>query len=223
MAVPSGEDEMIDFKSFEEYQKHARQYCMEHGIYWHITATMLKTAADKILEVHLNAVQRYTNLKEEDGYLVTDDYYISIHNEMRLFPVYMLLMGYAIENCVKGIIICGKWLQEPNSIKGAKYEKLNALRKGKRGHVRLKSHNLIGLFDAEVVNINLSPPEQEMLEELRKSVVYNGRYPIPLDLNDYSSSVVWIPDKRPKIINGIYDKTILELDRLSKLQSSQSK
>ena len=62
-----------------------------------------------------------------------------------LYPVYMLLAGYALENLFKGIIICGMWLEDHNSIDSIKdFEKLQVLVKGSITQTMpIKQHDLI--------------------------------------------------------------------------------
>jgi hypothetical protein len=102
----TGISEKLPFKSLKEYEEYTYRYRMIRGFYWHDTAIMLKTAADKILAAHIDACNHYLNSwNSRDGKPITDED-ILLRRDRELFPVYMLLMGYALENLIKGIIIC---------------------------------------------------------------------------------------------------------------------
>jgi hypothetical protein len=93
-----------------------------HGFYWECEAITLEVAAEKILDGWQNACKFYRS-DLYDG-MPIDDRYISASWEIGLFPVYQLLMGYALENIIKGIIICQMSINDHHSIEKKNLEDL---------------------------------------------------------------------------------------------------
>ena len=121
--APYSGEYMAEFKD-DEYMAHFNYGGWHYGTNWCDKAVTLKHAADEIREAyskarhHLWARQR----SAPDGIAVelTESDLINLD----LLPVFMLLMGFSLENIIKGIIICGMWLDDPNSINVADYAKL---------------------------------------------------------------------------------------------------
>ena len=157
---------------------HYKSY-WQSGMYWMIKAQTLKVAADKIFVVWQDACQRYLNPKEKNGHLVTDIYYLTIQDEIQLFPVYMLLMGYAFENLVKGIIICEMQRIDPDRFDKANLGELELPWKNGVGKCKITRHEFKFLFKTKYWNINLLDEEIGLLDETEKCVIWGGKYPVP--------------------------------------------
>jgi hypothetical protein len=75
-------------------------------------------------------------------------------------PIYLLLVGFAIENYAKAMSV----IRNPIVVSNGKL-------------IRLKRHDLLGLLaDFEFA---LSPDEEELVERLEQFVIWAGRYPVP--------------------------------------------
>ena len=113
-------------------------------------------------------------------------------------PIYLLLVGFAIENCSKALSV----IHNPNITENGKLK-------------RLKRHNLLGLL-AEI-DFDLSPDEEELVEIVEQFVLWAGRYPVPTDATNSSPKKRRQPglgDFRIYSVNG--DSALCEnlLDRL---------
>jgi hypothetical protein len=84
----------------------------------------------------------------------------------------MMLSGFAIENMIKGLLVCR--LPKPRSLKDPAFKKM-------------LHHDLIKLVPADVI---LSEKESELLTRLQTFTVWAGRYPMPKDPDKYYSSVI---------------------------------
>jgi len=205
---------VVKNKEYDDYYKS----CWQSGMYWMIEAQTLKVAADKIFDVWHDACQRFKDLKEEDGHLVTDIYYLTINAEMQLFPVYMLLMGYAFENLVKGIIICEMRRKDPDSIDKTNLGDLRLPWKDGIGSCEIGIHGFKKLFKTIYWNINFLDKEIILLEETEKCVIWGGKYPVP-KFNGSSIDEVMIMggivdtgnERSQKHINVLYDKLLTKL------------
>lgn len=92
---------------------------------------------------------------------------------------YVVLVGYALENVVKGLLIA----RHPEYINSGKL-------KGGIGHHHLT--NLVGRLD----DLDLTPAEREMCEILEEAIPYWGRYPIPKNQSQLSAEVAVDEDFR---------------------------
>lgn len=105
----------------EEYLEQQSRYIMEDGRSWLYKAQNLELAADHILRV-----QQYSlsNLHKEGQPI--EEWAQILHNA-ELLPVYMMLMGYALENCIKGIIICKELEKDPELLKKKTFQRYQVL------------------------------------------------------------------------------------------------
>jgi len=84
-----------------------------------------------------------------------------------LNSTYLLLAGFAMENVLKGFCI----LRHPDLIEGANFDR------------RLITHNLPRI--AEKLHLVLSEQESHLLHRLHRAIIWEGRYPIPLEPEEY--------------------------------------
>ena len=117
-----------------------------------------------------------------------------------------MLFGYALENLVKGIIVC----RDPTLVTEKRLRRWD-----KRGH------RLIALFaDA---GIQLDESELNLLGRVTRMTEWKGRYPVPLDFSktDPQSDAVigslvvtsrWPVEDYEGLVD-IYEKTVVELKR----------
>jgi len=90
---------------------------------------------------------------------------------IRYLGTYFMLMAYAIENILKGMIIFN------NRIGFRQYLK-------RTGNLppRLKSHKLYNL--AIRARIEIDEAEEDLLRRMTRSARWKGRYPVPLDYDE---------------------------------------
>jgi hypothetical protein len=183
---------------------------------------VLKIAADRIYDVWEDACKLKTS-RFFEGTNVRDDSYLLTRREMEMFPIYMLLMGYAFENLIKGIIICKMWLRDPNSVEKASLGKLKFTRKYGRGEYDITTHDFDRLLEAEVLDIVPSDPEKDLLRELQECVIWGGKYPTPKEVKpnetfSLRTGVIVMDYERSKLIKDLYSKWRTELIGLISMQ-----
>ena len=105
----------------KELEIHAYRYHLKSGVSWIYTARMLKAAADCIFKSQEESFDKYMRIDFPaiDRGEYTDEEAVlqaALKPYLAMFPVYMLLMGYALENVFKGIIICDMFLRDPMSV-----------------------------------------------------------------------------------------------------------
>jgi hypothetical protein len=155
-------------------------------------AEVLKLSADIIL-------QEYNKADEESKKGIID-----VHKFPGLYKVYLMLIGYAIENLLKGI-----YLANGGDFKGWK-------------EFCTTGHELIGLITAvnELSNknsdmevISLGADETELLELLTFYIKFKGRYPTALQFesrrdnfrNPYAPHHINRPIFDIPLLNKLYD------------------
>ena len=158
-------------EKMKNYQSH-----WQLGRHWLYTAKMLKTAADKIRIDYQAAYQRFPVIREG---IIFDD------PDLDLYCPYMLLMGYALENIFKGIIICESGINDPNFKNEDHLNKftVNFIDNKKNPTSNLIEHDLLRLLNAEVINKwcteTFNDPEKKVMDLLHNAVIWSGRYPSP--------------------------------------------
>lgn len=135
------------------------------------------------------------------------------YEDLSLFKAYMLLSGIAIENLVKGILVC----RDP-SIEGN--DKVDKVKWKGSSH----GHDLVEL--AKQTGIPFTLEEKGLFRRLSAFVVWGGRYPIPIKSSDmvqrtkYRGQSIRLNtfiSTDPDLIRKVFEKasTILETERLS--------
>ncbi|MDL4840334.1 HEPN domain-containing protein [Aquibacillus rhizosphaerae] len=100
---------------------------------------------------------------------------------------YFLLVGFAIENLLKGLIV----FDDPTTITSGKIK-------------RIKTHKITNLIK-EISEINLSEEELEICKKIEEAIPYWGRYPIPLEAANISPDIGITPEMR-EVIRGMYSR-----------------
>jgi hypothetical protein len=191
---------------------------------WRRKAARLKYAADCLFERYEAArtrlLQRFS--KEEGGTGITSTWATAPEAEfgkdvtdISLITEYSLLMGYALENLLKGILMA----QHPEYFKPG--EKITDVR----------SHNLLSL--CKRCSLTVSAAEEDILKKLTDHTEWIGKYPVPLE------EASMYPMKRPdgtwdgaadkfggnKIkmtIEGLYSRFLGELTRREPEETEES-
>jgi hypothetical protein len=198
----------------------------ENGTNWYNEAIALQKAANRIREAYLEAYNHIA-VPVRSGYSGTpgkiDQSKIS---DLDQYPIAMLLMGYAMENIFRGIIICNAWLEDPNSLDDVQnFDAFHVPTKGGTDKMLLTKHGLRRLLDAKAMTIKFSEDEKTMMDTLDEFIIWAGRYPTP---KRYETSVELIIKKSEPIkytfqnLDSLYAKGIEELDRLCKLTADKS-
>jgi hypothetical protein len=215
----------------QEFEERDYRYNWQHGIFWEIVATRLERAATIILGEYNAAFEELgAALRIENGELALE------HKQDRtLFPVYMLLMGYALENLIKGIIICEMWLHHDQDIANVtNFGDLKVPRKRGTGRVKIKEH-LCRLFIAEGVHNELftSQEKRTLLRELNDYVISAGRYPTstkgPASSRNTGYTIhtpgisVGPEYGKPAAVHRLYEKAIAELIKLIKQMNAEGR
>lgn len=195
------------------------------GDYWLQEADVLKMAADRIYNIWEDAVTVPDNFFKNKLFYDAD--VIRNMYEKKMFPIYMLLMGHAIENLIKGIIICQMWINNPDDFDEITNLK-NLILKRKNGSnpTIITTHNFRELLDVDVVNIVASEDEKKLLKDLEVSIKWGGRYPAPktADKSILQKGVVYftgVKGEQSKPINDLYYKWSRELISLMKIQQEK--
>jgi hypothetical protein len=225
-----GEKDATDEEDLKRYWYNRWKY----GFSWFEMANTLKTGAYNTHDVFLVAVQRFLKdfwenaevKKEGDTLQIKGDLSLTPPDpEMDMYRVYMGQAGSAIENLLKGIIICGMWLDKPESIDGVDdFKMLSFPVKGSDQTMTIKKHDLIALLSAKNMSLTFSDEEKEILKKLSHFIIWASRFTssVKYDSKDEPSFMkTMAPYDEPhehEVIDKIYQKAKAELFRLSSLQ-----
>jgi hypothetical protein len=207
----------------------------KEGFSWFEVANTLRTGAYNTRDAFLSAEQRFLQDFWEKAEVVREGDTIQIKHdfpptppdpEMDLYRVYMGQAGSAIENLLKGIIICGMWLDDPQSIDGVDdFKKLSFPVKGSATQVMgIKTHDLIDLLSAKNMGLTFGDEEKKILKKLSDFVKWGGRYTSPVKydaMDEPTFQKTMSPIDEPhehEVIDKIYRTAAEELVRLSSLQ-----
>ena len=136
---------------------------------WQLSARQLKRAADIVRAVSDNAAEEQVKriLQEvadgtlRDGSRAMSEQEVALMLDSSLIGVYLMLIGLAIENLAKGVLVA----RDPDCI-------------NVKGEFKHKGHNLLALIES--CKICISPGERDMLRNLTEHTMWRGRYMIPL-------------------------------------------
>jgi len=146
---------------------------------WISTAEMLKRSADKLLSDYLVA---YEELSRQTSHAITsiERTQITMPQDLDLYCPYMLLMGYAIENLIKGVIICGTGSSDPSFGGAVNFEDFRAVNRENSAPWTIDQHGFINLLKVTAIRADLfNDDEVEVLKYLDIIIKWGGRYPVP--------------------------------------------
>lgn len=123
---------------------------------WRRTSISFKRSADIIWEKWFNVFKR---LDGDRPLKVTSQECGDIY---LLLPIFLLLVGFAIENALKGLLIA----EDPSIVESKVKWKIKS-----------GGHDLRELY--KQTNLSITAEEQELLDALTQAVIWAGRYPVP--------------------------------------------
>lgn len=181
---------------------------------WKFTSSNLKRAADRLYDhchdANVRNIKRMLN--EADSGQIIDGCRELKGEELddvldgQLISVYLLLIGYAFENLLKGALM----FEHPE------YFKPDAKM------TDIQSHSLTTI--CKRCNINLQPEEINLLEELTLYILWKGKYPIPLEAKNVQpilqsdgtarpNFLGYREDQMKEAVDTMYMKIWTELER----------
>jgi len=187
---------------------------------WLSTAKMLKLAADNLLVDYQAAYEQLTEISTgaiNHGTVVDLN---RLPPNLELYCSYALLMGYAIENLIKGIIVCDAGITDPNFGGVVNFEDFRAVNRDDGRPWRIDTHGFLKLLKATAIRDDFfTDVEKETLRYLDKVVVWGGRYPVPKrqdPVNPFDLVCVEPISSPIPVIAGIYAKALSEMHRVGK-------
>lgn len=152
---------------------------------WFDYANELKDAAQTLWESNSNTIIVYKTEKEE-------------YSKKLYSRTYFFLLGIAIENLVKGILIS----ENPNYLKDGKISQ------------KISSGHNLKILSEKIDSLNFDSSEIKTLEVLSELIPYWGKYPIPKDFNRIKEELFFDKSWYEKLIN-LYEKLELQIYRLN--------
>ena len=159
---------------------------------WH--ARSLKNAADVVLDRYRLAITELGSIKGGRMNRPEEEWY---ERDARLISAYYLLMGLAIENLAKGIIMA----MHPEYLMNNMVLNKDKIR-DHRVYFLLKNNNISGFENDEA-----------LLNALETWVLWMSRYPVPFKRKDFSWGLDWM---NPVDIDNLYKRLYDMLDDLAK-------
>jgi hypothetical protein len=130
---------------------------------WWMQARSLMLAAYAVRDAHKESFEAYWgSMPKEDGPVRLSEEQAFHLARIGIGPVFPLLMGLALENMVKGILVA----RDSSLVSG-----------GKLSRDLTGSHDLLALFNK--VGLELSAEDRDLLRRLGECVLWAGRYPVP--------------------------------------------
>ena len=192
---------------------------------WISTAEMLKRSADNLLvdyQVAYQELNRQTSQAIATGVRTQ----ITLPLDLDLYCPYMLLMGYAIENIIKGTIVCGTGITDSNFGGAVNFEDFRAINRENGAPWTIDQHGFLNLLKATAIRADLfNDDEKKVLQYLDVIIKWGGRYPVPKRAEP-GRSPGFVCAEPPYIgatnmlpipaVSGIYGKALEEMKRSKK-------
>jgi len=124
------------------------------------------------------------------------------HGDKSYLNAHFMLMGFAIENLLKAIIVLTQLAKLQREFDQKK--KLPDI---------LQTHNLLDLFDCSGLRTD-SGKIKGLLMRLSRSIIWEGRYPAPLRPEDYRRKDTFDLGAKFVTINAFADADVQNLDAL---------
>lgn len=181
-------DYLESCKIVEKYKKMDYEHSGRSQISWDTSAEVLKRAANLLLMAYRQHMTTASPLRiTVEGGPGWEE-----ANDSRLIPVYYMLMGLAVENYVKGIIMVNhpEYLTDDRLTKIDKHETYDLL----------NEHGITGFKEYD-----------DILHQLVEYVTSKGRYPITKKLEEHTSVNEPIDLGRlDNLLNALYKRSKIE-------------
>lgn len=115
-------------------------------------------------------LRRQSNDMNEDNWNKSTEPKHNIRSNTHILPVYLMLMGMAIEDLSKGIMVARKLKVDINIIDDATLDKLEIL--GHRAPALIKN-----------LGISITDTEKRLLNDANEHLIWSGRYAAPAKWN----------------------------------------
>ncbi len=134
--------------------------------------------------------------------------------------VYLMLMGYALEDLAKCIIAYKAYTPEITDVTTfeEKMEKLEFIRDDNK-KCKLKTHKLEDLYRAKDLGFPVDNSEIDHLKIIGVYTLWKGRYPVPLELAKMLPSGEPSFEELSRTAISIYDRAMKEVERLRSSRS----
>ena len=180
--------ESFDAKLIEKYKKHDYEHSGRSLMAWETSAQALQRAAAHLLDAHRryrDAMGSFNMVAEgSPGWMESYDFH--------LMPIYYMLIGYAVENYIKGIIIINhpEYLTDDGLTKIDKHETYDLL--NENGITEFKKYD-------------------DILRQLVEYVTSIGRYPIgkKAERHEIVHEVI-DRDRLDCLLNDLYKRSRIE-------------
>lgn len=134
--------------------------------------------------------------------------------------VYLMLMGYALEDLAKCIIAFKAYTPQitdvtpfEEKLKEFEFERTDNQKR------KLKTHNLDDLYRAKDLGFQVSSTEIEHLKVISNYTLWKGRYPVPLDIVNMPSLPEPSFEDLSRTAVNVYNRAMTEIERLRSLRS----
>jgi len=213
-------------KAIEHYRSEQLKLGATFPGSWRSKSRMLRHAASRLRELQHDAILRmHARGRAEfeaggmgEGIAKLEGQELQDHEDAELGSIYLLLMGYAIENLIKGILM----------LRHKEYFKPT-------GEITsIGTHKLVSL--CQQCGIQLLGEESTLLDKLIKYIRWAGRYPVPLKTKEMlpinpsrgDSSWTWSeggafhPPEIYERVESLYVKIWSEFERIQKASSTDT-
>jgi len=181
-------NESHDAKLIEKYKKQDYEHSGRSLMAWETSAQALQRAATHLLEAH----RRYRDAMRPFSMVAEGSPGWKEFNDFHLMPIYYLLIGYAVENYIKGIII----INHPEYITD-------------EGLTKIDKHEMYDLLNEN--GITEFKEYDDILHQLSEYVISMGRYPITKRLDDYKTIKEPINiDRINRLLSDLYKRSKIE-------------
>lgn len=130
--------------------------------------------------------------------------------------VYLMLMGYALEDLAKSIILCKAYDAKPTDVSPfeERLKKFTFLLDDGKKECKLTTHNLDELYKAKDLGFKVIDSEIGHLKFISNYTQWKGRYPVAVDIVKMSSSSEPSFDDLSNTAMSIYNRAMAEVERL---------
>jgi len=187
-------------KEIENARKRQFDLSARETTTWVSQAAGLKRAADKLFDIYYDASLRqinplnYAKEGQNSTRMLRGDE-LEDFLDSQLISEYFLLMGFAVENLLKGILLT----RYPDILKS----------NGSLPNT-IKTHDLVGL--SHKCDLKIEEKEKSLLDKLKIYILWQGKYPVPLSVTNWKQKGEPFRKRiTQQELNHLYDLLLNEL------------